>query len=173
MTTNISTITMLTADRDPREPHRNLTTDIVGQTAPCARGAVYLSGPMSKLNERSRADLLAYAWKMSWFEQQLVKRDWVVFNPYASVLHPGNFEPKNHSTWIRHDEYLLEAAVLLKQAGRVDRAVWLGCPEWRGSGGSQQERGLARDKSMELIEWKFKFGTNVLTWRNVAFVGVK
>jgi hypothetical protein len=173
MTTNISTITMLTADRDPREPHRNLTTDIVAQTAQCARGAVYLSGPMSKLNERSRADLLAYAWKMSWFEQQLVQRDWVVFNPYASVLHPGNFDPKNHGKWIEHDEYLMNAAKLLVNAGLVDRAIWLGCPGWIDSVGSKQEMGIARELNMELIEWKFRFGTNVLTWRNVAFVGVQ
>lgn len=167
MTTNISTITMLQSLSDPRVRAEDT------EPPPCARGAVYLSGPMTLLHRKSRQALLDYAWKMSWFEQRLVERDFVVFNPYASVLHPHNFDPKFHAGWITHDEYLMKAATLLVKAGLVERAIWMGCPGWHESDGSKQEMGLARELGMELVEWRWRFMANKLSWRNVAFIGVK
>jgi hypothetical protein len=173
MTTNISTITMLTADRDPREPHRNLTTDIVGQTAPCARGAVYLSGPMTILYQKSRAALLDYAWFMSEIEGELLKRDWIVYNPYSAALCHKNFDPSWNTKWIEQGEYHMLSCLDQVEKGRADLALWLGGPGWRKSNGAKQEQGFGREHGLELVEGKLKFCTKRLTWRNVAFVGIQ
>lgn len=128
---------------------------------------------MTLLNQKSRAALLSYAWMMSMMEKELVARDCIVYNPYSSVLHPGNFDPDMHLHWIRQGEHKLKSAMRDVEDGYADRAVWLGGPGWRQSDGSTQEQGFARENGVELIGFKRKFLTKELVWSNFAFYGVK